>query len=264
METFIKKATVIVITILAAEKTSAQQLETNQQNWSYANNFSNGAPANDSYYTVTSVTNGTNINTHYNNGWGYYTNNDWTNDVYGSNYNNFLHIKYFAKRILSDNARTILFARNTACLDPINTGIVVKAIRHQRFAKSLYRRGFFNEAIQHSNFAASLAADAIHYYQPGYYVPLFDINGQDELGLQDEYFDSPYYKNGNNFKKTDDKTKRQNDRGVVHTRNLPEDRSRNKIKSTTKNELENQLPKETIKDDQLLKLKESDLRIDEL
>ena len=262
MKTYTKKALVLVITTLAIENTEAQQFEASQPNWTYQTAYANNSSSSNSY-------NGTTINYNdYNNGWGNaYYDNDWSNNYYGNYYNDFLYMKNFTKRVLSNNAQTILYARNVACLDPINTGLVVKAIRHQRFAKSLYRRGFFNDALQHSDFATSLAADAINFYQPGFFAPLFDFN--EGFGYQNDFYGIPYYKDGNNFKKGDNNSKNQKNRdekniGNRNTGRAPQRSKSGNMSNTNKDELEKQLPNEDIKEDQLFKIKENELKIDEL
>lgn len=273
MKMLIKKALVVIVTTLVMNETEAQNYNNYNgdfasNNNTYTNGYTNTSYTQGGTYASATVTYTNGVN----NGWGY-ADNGWNDNFYGGYYNDFLYMKHFTKRVLLNNAGIIMMARNNACFDPMNTSLVIKAIRHQRFAKHLYRQGFFNEAINHSNFARSLAVQAISFYQPGFIDPYYGYmdNYMDPYygggyDAYDGYYEGYGYKKGQKGSAPDngkmDKKGRPTPGGQGKAGNAKVQKPLN-IKKIDNADLEKQLPKENMKDEQLLKIKDSDLKIEE-
>lgn len=86
----------------------------------------------------------------------------------GNFYNNdYLQLKRFASRVLVNNASLIRSAISYFSYNNFVQDYLYSAVSHQRYAKRLYRMGFYEEAIGHSNHASYIVNSLFDYMTPG-------------------------------------------------------------------------------------------------
>lgn len=66
-----------------------------------------------------------------------------------------------ARRVIRRTNRAIVLAQDAVKKGNVQTGNLAKSVHHQRFARRMYRRGFYHRAINHSRRARTLAFAAI-------------------------------------------------------------------------------------------------------
>lgn len=81
--------------------------------------------------------------------------------------NDYLQLKRFASRVLVNNASLIRNAISYFSFNNFVQDYLYSAVSHQRYAKQLYRMGFYEESIGHSNHAAYIVNSLFDFMTPG-------------------------------------------------------------------------------------------------
>ncbi len=228
----------------------------------YNNNNSNAYnTSNNSYHSNTSYNSSNNS---YGNNYSYSSYNGNANGWASNNNYTYWTIRKITKSYLFE---TGMFLNNVLCQftpSPFTGPLLSDAVRHQRFAKTLYHQGFYDEALQHSNYARSLTMKAVNFLNP-YFMP----------GFTDfSFLDEGYGNNNPAYGANNDDYRKSNPNGSTNasTGNRKANHANNSIgvKQIMKKEissseietLEQRLPKDNIQEKELLKTKSQDLTIE--
>lgn len=261
MKSFIT-ASLLIGTIVIAKAQNNHNNNYYYDNNNYSNSYNTG---NNSYYSNTSYNSS-------NNSYGYssYSNsNGWANNYDYS----YWTIRKITKNYLFETGMFLNNVLYQFAPNPFTGPLLSGAVRHQRFAKTLYYQGFYDEALQHSNYARSLTMKAANFLNP-YFMPAFtdfsflnnggyNNNGGNGYGAYDDNYRKANPNSSNNTgdanRNANSESKKaaplNNSKGVKQI-------MKKEISSAEIQSLEKSLPKDNLQEKELLKTKGKDLTIE--
>lgn len=196
-------------------------------------------------------------------------------NTYGNNYgygynNNYHNIKKAARNSLRQSATIIGQALQFSDWNDIYSPWLVKAIRHQQYAKQLYFWGDYSGALNHAERAGFLAWNTLSYFNNSYGYD----DGYAGNNYQNPYSDpnNPYYKQSNPDNTHQPNTNSNDDdfgyrKGTTDNTNDNNGSTKREIqpgneRKMEKTELDGSLPQNKLNDKELLKMNAKDLDIE--